>query len=89
MPRVLIAAQPTHGVDTGATEYIHELLLQQRERGIAILLISEDLNEIMAIFHHIAVINEGQIMDVVVAGEATAKQHSLLMAGVKQEWIVG
>jgi ABC-type uncharacterized transport system ATPase subunit len=81
-PSVLIAAQPTRGVDIGATEYIHALLLEQRQKGIAILLISEDLDEIMALSDRIAVIYEGQIMGIVDASEATPEQLGLLMAGV-------
>jgi simple sugar transport system ATP-binding protein len=84
-PEVLIAAQPTRGVDIGATEYIHSLLLEQRQKGIAILLISEDLDEILALSDRIAVIFEGQIMDVVDSDEATPEQLGLLMAGVKEE----
>ena len=84
-PRVLIAAQPTRGVDIGATEYIHKLLLEQRQNGLAILLISEDLDEIMGLSDRIAVIYEGQIMGVVDAEEATAAQLGLLMAGVLEE----
>jgi simple sugar transport system ATP-binding protein len=84
-PRVLIAAQPTRGVDIGATEYIHALLLEQRQNGLAILLISEDLDEIMALSDRIAVIYEGQIMGVVDAAEATPEQLGLLMAGVREE----
>jgi ABC-type uncharacterized transport system ATPase subunit len=84
-PRVLVAAQPTRGVDIGATEYIHSLLLTQRQRGIAILLISEDLDEILALSDRIAVIYEGQIMGVVDSEEATPEQLGLLMAGVNEE----
>ena len=84
-PRVLIAAQPTRGVDIGATEYVHSLLLEQREQGNAILLISEDLDEIMALSDRIAVIFEGQIMGVVDGEEATPEQLGLLMAGVHEE----
>jgi simple sugar transport system ATP-binding protein len=83
-PRVLIAAQPTRGVDIGATEYVHAQLLEQRQKGIAILLISEDLDEIMALSDRIAVIYEGKIMDVVDAETATPEQLGLLMAGVRE-----
>ncbi len=83
-PRVLVAAQPTRGVDIGATEYVHSLLLKEREKGNAILLISEDLDEVMALSDRIAVIFEGKIMDVVDADDATAEQLGLLMAGVKE-----
>jgi simple sugar transport system ATP-binding protein len=84
-PRVLVAAQPTRGVDIGATEYIHSLLLEQREEGIAILLISEDLDEILALSDRIAVIFEGQIMGIIDSEKASPEQLGLLMAGVKEE----
>jgi ABC-type uncharacterized transport system ATPase subunit len=84
-PRVLIAAQPTRGVDIGATEYVHAQLMEQRQKGTAILLISEDLDEIMALSDRIAVIYEGQIMDIVDARDATPEQLGLLMAGVREE----
>ena len=81
-PRVLVAAQPTRGLDIGATEYVHARLLEQRQTGTAILLISEDLEEIMALSDRIAVIYEGRIMDVVDGDEATPEQLGLMMAGV-------
>ena len=84
-PCVLIAAQPTRGVDIGATEYVHALLLEQRQKGTAILLISEDLDEVMALSDRIAVIYEGQIMGIIEADEATPEQLGLLMAGVEEE----
>ena len=84
-PRAIIAAQPTRGLDIGATEYVHDQLLQQRAEGTAILLISEDLDEILAMSDRIAVIYEGQIMGIVKRGEATPEQLGLLMAGVKEE----
>jgi simple sugar transport system ATP-binding protein len=84
-PRVLIAAQPTRGVDIGATEYVHAQLLGQREKGTAILLISEDLDEVMALSDRIAVIFEGQIMGIVDGNVATPEQLGLWMAGVHEE----
>ncbi|HQY91992.1 ABC transporter ATP-binding protein [Caldilinea sp.] len=84
-PKVLVAAQPTRGVDIGATEYIHQRLLDQRGHGAAILLISEDLDEILALADRIAVIYEGRIMAIVPREEATAEQLGLLMAGVTEE----
>ena len=64
-PRVLIAAQPTRGVDIGATEYIHEELLRQRSQGLATVLISEDLDEIRALSDRILVMFDGQVMGIV------------------------
>jgi len=84
-PQVLIAAQPTRGVDIGATEYIHQRLLAQREAGTAVLLISEDLDEVLALSDRIAVIYEGRIMDVVGRQDATSERIGLLMAGVHPE----
>jgi simple sugar transport system ATP-binding protein len=81
-PRVLVAAQPTRGVDIGATEYIHQRLLDQRAHGTATLLISEDLDEIFALCDRIAVLYEGRIMGIVDRTQATAEQLGLLMAGV-------
>jgi simple sugar transport system ATP-binding protein len=81
-PRVIIAAQPTRGLDIGATEYVRGQLLEQREAGTAIMLISEDLDEIFALSDRIAVIYEGKIMDVLSRDEATKEKIGLLMAGV-------
>ena len=83
-PRVLVAAQPTRGVDIGATEYVHAQLLGQRQQGTAILLISEDLDEILALSDRIAVIFEGRIMGIVDGEDATPEQLGLLMAGVRE-----
>jgi len=80
-PRVLIAAQPTRGVDIGATEYIHERIIEQREAGTATLLISEDLDEIFALADRIAVIFHGKIMGIVDRKEATLQSIGLMMAG--------
>ena len=63
-PRAIVAAQPTRGLDIGASEYVHEQLLLERKKGTAILLISEDLDEILALADRIAVIYEGKIMDI-------------------------
>ena len=84
-PKTLIAAQPTRGVDIGATEYIHKRLLEQRQLGTAILLISEDLDEIRALSDRIAVIYEGQIIGIVERGAATVEQIGLMMAGISMK----
>ena len=83
-PEILIAAQPTRGVDVSSTEYIHQRLLRQREEGTGILLISEDLDEIRALSDRIAVMYEGRIIGVVNRGQATLAQLGLMMAGVPQ-----
>jgi general nucleoside transport system ATP-binding protein len=84
-PRVVLAAQPTRGLDIGATEYVREQLLVERSRGAAIMLISEDLDEILALSDRIAVIYEGQIMDIVARESATPEKLGLLMAGIHPE----
>ncbi len=84
-PRVLIAAQPTRGVDIGATEYIHSQLLQQRLEGLATLLISEDLDEIRALSDRIVVMFGGEIMGIVDTAQATVEELGLMMAGERQE----
>ena len=84
-PRVIIAAQPTRGLDIGATEYVREQLLEQRRQGAAIMLISEDLDEVLALSDRIAVIYEGQVMDIVQREDATPEKLGLLMAGVHPE----
>ncbi|MFO7584867.1 MAG: ABC transporter ATP-binding protein [Anaerolineales bacterium] len=81
-PSVLIAAQPTRGVDIGAIEFIHKNLLNQREAGAAILLISEDLDEVLALSDRVAVMFEGQIMGILPNKEAERGRVGLLMAGV-------
>jgi simple sugar transport system ATP-binding protein len=67
----------------GATEYVRRKLLEQRQRGAAILLISEDLDEILALSDRIAVIYEGEILAVLPAAEADVEQLGLLMSGVR------
>ena len=84
-PTVLIAAQPTRGVDVGASEYIHQRLLEQRAAGTATLLISEDLDEIRAVSDRIAVIYEGRIVGVVDGRATTAEALGLMMAGERVE----
>ena len=80
-PKVVIASQPTRGLDVGATEYIRKKLLEERDRGAAVILLSEDLDEIMALSDRIAVIYEGCIKGILPASEATTEKLGLLMAG--------
>jgi len=84
-PKVLIASQPTRGVDIGAAEYIHERISQQRLSGTASLVISEDLDEVMALSDRIAVMFDGKIMGIVTREEATRKSIGLMMTGEKQD----
>jgi len=81
-PTVLLACQPTRGVDIGAAEYIHTRLIRQRSLGTATILISEDLDEVMGLADRIAVMYEGEIVAIVPSEEATRDRIGLLMAGV-------
>ncbi|MEM7030924.1 MAG: ABC transporter ATP-binding protein [Chloroflexota bacterium] len=83
-PRVLIAAQPTRGVDIGAMEYIHDQLLKQRSEGLATLLISEDLDEIRNLSDRIVVMFGGEVMGIVNNDEATVEELGLMMAGERR-----
>ena len=80
-PDVLIAAQPTRGLDVGAIEYVHKYLIEQRDKGEAVLLISFELDEIMNVSDRIAVIFDGKIVDILDAKEADEKTLGYLMAG--------
>ena len=81
---VLIAAYPSRGLDVGATEYIRSQMIEQSECGTAILLISEDLEELMTVADKIMVLYEGRIMDILASSEANTEQIGLLMAGVAE-----
>ncbi|KUP08474.1 heme ABC transporter ATP-binding protein [Bacillus coahuilensis m2-6] len=80
-PDLLIAAQPTRGLDVGAIEFIHSRLIEQRDQGKAVLLVSFELDEIMNVSDRIAVIYEGEIVAVVNPKETTEQELGLLMAG--------
>ena len=80
-PKFLIAAQPTRGIDVGSIEFIHQRLLQARDKGKAVLLISADLEEILSISDRIAVMYEGQIVGTLEPAEATEERLGLMMTG--------
>lgn len=82
-PQLLVAVHPTRGLDVGATEAVHRLLLEQRAAGAAILLISEDLDEVLALSDRLAVMYEGQIVGEMKAERADIEKIGLLMAGTK------
>ncbi len=82
-PQVLIAAQPTRGVDIGATEYIHQRLLEERAKGTAVLLISEDLDEILALSDRVVVMYEGRIVGEMAREQVEIRALGALMAGAK------
>jgi ABC-type uncharacterized transport system ATPase subunit len=80
-PIVILANQPTRGLDVGAVSYVHKKLLEARERGAAILLISEDLEEILALSDRIFVISQGKLSSPSARGERSIRQLGELMAG--------
>jgi ABC-type uncharacterized transport system ATPase subunit len=83
--RLLIASQPTRGLDVGSIEYIHGRIIDKRDEGCAVLLVSPELDEILSLSDRIAVMYKGQILAVMPAGEATKERLGLLMAGIEEE----
>ena len=80
----MIAFQPTHGLDVGSIEYIHKRLIEHRDKGKAVLLISLELDEVMKLSDRIFVLSHGEISGEVKGSEANENQLGLLMAGVKE-----
>lgn len=83
-PQLMVAVQPTRGLDVGAIEAIQRLLLAQREAGTAVLLISEELEELFALSDRLAVISEGRIMGIMKTEEADIGQIGVMMTGERQ-----
>ena len=86
--RLLIAAQPTRGLDVGSIEYIHKQIVRQRDEGAAVLLVSAELDEILSLSDRVVVMFAGSIMDDMPIESATRNACGLLMAGVKPEGVV-
>ncbi|MDM0814047.1 ABC transporter ATP-binding protein [Clostridium perfringens] len=82
-PELLIAAQPTRGLDVGSIEYIHKRLVEQRDSGKAVLLVSLELDEILNVSDRIAIINNGELIGVVNVDETNENEVGLMMAGIK------
>jgi len=80
-PRVLLASQPTRGVDVGAGHYIHTRLIEQRDAGTAILIVSEDLDEVLSLSDRVLVMYEGEIIAEARPRESTREALGLMMAG--------
>jgi simple sugar transport system ATP-binding protein len=81
--RLLVAAQPTRGLDVGSIEYIHKRLVEKRDEGTAVLLVSTELDEVMSLGDRIAVMYQGRIVDVLESAAATPQQLGLLMGGAQ------
>jgi simple sugar transport system ATP-binding protein len=83
--KLLIAAQPTRGLDVGSIEFIHKTIVAERDRGVAVLLVSAELDEVMSLSDRIAVMYHGKIVGVVSAAETSREDLGLLMAGAQPE----
>jgi len=81
LPKVLIASQPTRGVDVGSIEFIHRQIVSERDRGLAVLLVSSELDEVLSLADRVAVIYRGHIVAVIDAKDADRERVGLLMAG--------
>ncbi|WP_078378509.1 ABC transporter ATP-binding protein [Sutcliffiella halmapala] len=84
-PTLLIAVQPTRGLDVGSIEYIHKRLIEQRDKGKAVLLVSLELDEVLNVSDRIAIVNNGELVGIVNASETNENEIGLMMAGVKKE----
>ncbi len=84
-PKLLIAVQPTRGLDVGSIEYIHKRLIEHRDKGNAVLLVSLELDEVLQLSDRIAAINNGELIGVVNASETNENEVGLMMAGVNKE----
>ena len=83
--KLLIAAQPTRGIDVGSIEFIHNQIVAKRDQGVAVLVVSAELDEILALSDRIAVMYKGKIVDVIDREQATREGLGLLMAGVRRD----
>ena len=81
--QLLIASQPTRGLDVGSIEYIHSRIVEKRDGGAGVLLISSELDEVMQLADRILVMFRGELMADIPASEASRDQIGLLMAGVR------
>ncbi|OCA85415.1 heme ABC transporter ATP-binding protein [Bacillus sp. FJAT-27225] len=84
-PKLLIAVQPTRGLDVGSIEYIHKRLIEHRDNGNAVLLVSLELDEVLKLSDRIAIVNNGNLIGIVNASETDENEVGLMMAGVSKE----
>ncbi|NCE65286.1 ABC transporter ATP-binding protein [Pseudoflavonifractor sp. 524-17] len=83
-PKLVVAVQPTRGLDIGASEFVHHKLLERKEQGAGVLLISADLDEVLAVSDRVLVINEGEIMGEFIPGTISYGDIGLMMGGTRQ-----
>ncbi|MEW5813962.1 MAG: ABC transporter ATP-binding protein [Spirochaetota bacterium] len=88
-PRILVASQPTRGLDIGSIEFVHQRILKVRDCGTAVLLVSAELDEILSLSDRVAVMYEGRIMGIVEAQTANEEALGLMMAGIKPDSATG
>ena len=81
--KLAISSQPTRGLDVGSIEYIHRRIIEQRDAGVAILIVSTELDEVLALGDRVAVMFDGEIVGILPAAEATRERVGLLMGGVR------
>lgn len=84
-PKLLIAVQPTRGLDVGSIEYIHRRIIEHRDKGNAVLLVSLELDEVLQLSDRIAIVNNGELVGIVKASETNENEVGLMMAGVSKE----
>ena len=83
--KLTIASQPTRGLDVGSIEYIHQQLVEKRDQGAAVFVVSAELDEVMSLADRIIVMFDGKIIGVIPAEQATKEELGLMMAGVQPE----
>jgi ABC-type uncharacterized transport system ATPase subunit len=88
-PKVLLVGQPTRGVDIGAIEFIHRELVKSRDLGCAVLVVSVELDEVLALADRILVMFAGRIVGEVEGGQADERQLGLMMAGAQAPALSG
>ena len=79
---LLVASQPTRGLDVGSIEYIHNQIINKRDEGVAVILVSPELDEIMQLSDRIAVMYRGKILAIIPSGKASKEEIGLVMAGI-------
>ncbi len=79
--RLLVAAQPTRGLDVGSIEFIHKQIIAQRDEGVAVLLVSAELDEVLSLSDRIGVIYKGKLVAIIPRAEATREKLGILMTG--------
>jgi simple sugar transport system ATP-binding protein len=83
--KLLVAVQPTRGLDVGAIEYIHQRIVESRDQGTAVLLVSLELEEVMSLSDRILVMYEGEIVGELDPKTATVQELGLYMSGAKRQ----